>query len=184
MKIRQGCNPFLIAGDRYADAAALLTYRGNRYAACTDGKAMVLVPVESAPDDAFPEGAVIPASKALVGRYAQPFLVEDGRIRHASGATFPLPEIRYPSVLDILRDAENQTPEEGSDAFGIDAARLAALQKAMGADALDVRVYGKRSPIVVYPIYGEHTATDGPIGAIMPVAADAPARKGRKAVRS
>ena len=179
MKFDRQKDPAAVAAKestRYAiQGVAVVERQGGIYLAATDGRALTLV--RARPDDGddmgqmhqriYPAVAFAAARKAA-RRQPDASLTLNGAAfvdgADGSHSEFPRVDGTFPDVADILPKGVPATT------VCLDAEYLARIQRALGANGVEVRVHGNGVPLTIVPLYlnGEGT-DDGSIGVLMPI---------------
>lgn len=184
--------------DKSKDPAAVVAKEASRYAiqgvaaidrgadtflCATDGRALTLV--RAYPDDGddaqdgrriYPAAAFSAARKAARRRHEAALVLNgaayvDGA--DGSHAEYPKLDGTFPDVLSALPKGEPVATVK------LDAEYLARIQKALGADGVEVRVHGEGLPLSIVPIYLQGPGVqDGSLGILMPIGRGACAADG------
>jgi hypothetical protein len=172
-------------GSRYAVAGVAVIAKGeDTFLAATDGHALTFVRASlDADDDAQCEGRVYPAAAFTAARKAarrQPearvtlngaaYVVADGVRSAFEGSGVP-----FPDALGIV-------PKGGAvGILRLNAELLARIQRALGSDAVEIRVHAMAAdglevepslPVTIVPVYVGGGVDDGSRGYLMPVRGD------------
>ncbi len=158
---------------RYAiQGVAVVLRDGGAYLAATDGHALSLVRAHlddtDKPDGVYPVSAFTAARKAAKKK-AEAALQLNGcaRVDGDGAAT------EFAKVAGTFPDLAGVVPtDKPVRVLRLDAALLARMQKALGADGVAIELHDDdrdRVPFVVRPIYTEGGTDDGSFGAMMPI---------------
>jgi hypothetical protein len=173
-------------GSRYAVAGVAIVMRGeDAFLAATDGHALTFVRAFFDPDDdagcagrVYPAAAFTAARKAA-RRQAEARLTVNGTayvVADGMRSEFARAEVPFP-------DAEAIVPKGGPvGILRLNAELLARIQRALGADAVEIHVHGMAAdgrevdpclPLTIAPLYiGGGGEDDGSRGFLMPVRGD------------
>jgi len=160
---------------RYAiQGVAVIERDGDTFLAATDGRALTLVRAHAEDGDDAGSGRIYPVAAFAAARKAArrkadatvtlngaAFVAADGaRTEFAKvDGTFP----------DVHRIVPTSKPER---VLRLDAEYLARMQKALGADGVEIRMHDDdrdRMPLTIVPIYLGGGTDDGSLGLLMPI---------------
>ena len=158
---------------RYAiQGAAIVERDGGTFVAATDGRALTLVRAYPDEGDAahgiYPVAAFAAARKAAK-RKADATVRLNGTARvEADGAATDFAKVdgTFPDLRGVVPTGE---PER---VLRLNADYLARIQRALGADAVEIRMHDDnrdRMPLVIVPIYTDGGTDDGSFGVLMPI---------------
>jgi DNA polymerase III sliding clamp (beta) subunit (PCNA family) len=161
------------AGTRYAiNGVAIVQRDGGTYIAATDGRALTLVRAYTdegdAPHGIYPVAAFTAARKAA-RRRADATLAINGSARiEADGAATDYAKVdgTFPDLAGVVPTSK---PER---VLRLDAEYLARIQRALGADGVEIRMHDDdrdRMPLTIVPIYTTGGVNDGSFGVLMPI---------------
>jgi hypothetical protein len=169
MRFDRKKNPaaLVVEGSRYATSfVAPVIYRNGTYLSSTDGRALIMVSADVDADEdlprAIPAELIASARKGICAIGVKP----DGKVVALHNpAEYPQPEGRFPDVVGVIPSGKHERT------FSFDAALLAQVQKALGADSVTVEWHGDCLPMVIRPFYGKkNKATrDGSFAVQMPM---------------
>ena len=172
MRLDARLQPEIAAGKvdtRYQVGGVWFLKRGGRWFTCaTNGRMLLLCPVDSEDGDQLNAGKVYPpaafkAARKAAGKLSEAVIVCNGvaRVVTKEGTTEfqPLEDGRVPDVEGVIPTG----PAIGKAVFN--AEQLVALQRGMGADAIEIEYHGDDTPAIVRPAFG---GVDGCIGVVMP----------------
>ena len=153
-----GSQPYLESG--YLDA------EGSRLLA-TNGHIAVSIPVQVLPDDV--SGALSVASITALSKLGGDMAVSRSAVVLKDGRTFPRPAS---ASVDVISMVDKIIPRRTECSIGLDAALLAAIQKALGCDTLrlyfavsDAGALDPHKAVLVEPLSG---GVPDSVGVIMP----------------
>jgi len=158
---------------RYAiQGVAVVERDGGTFLAATDGRAMTLVrayPDEGDTPDGVYAVAAFAAARKASKRKIDACLTLNGSARvESDGAA-----TEFAKVAGTFPDLQGVVPTGKPErVLRLDAEYLARIQKALGADAVEVRMFDDdrdRMPLVIVPIYLDGGSGDGSFGVLMPI---------------
>ncbi len=154
------------------NGVAVVERDGGTFLAATDGRALTLVRCTMDDGDnargVYP-GAAFTAARKSARRKTEARVVLNGAAYvDADGAHTEFAKVdgTFPDVAGIVPKGE---PEH---VLRVDAAYLARMQKALGADGVEIRDHGDGRPLAIVPIYlagGSGGTDDGSLGVLMPI---------------
>jgi hypothetical protein len=177
MKFDKHKDPAALAAkdpSRYAiQGAAIVERDGGTFVAATDGRALTLIRATlddtDTPSGVYPVAAFAAARKAAK-RKPEATVGLNGSARvEADGAATEFAKVdgTFPDLQGVVPTGE---PER---VLRLNAEYLARIQKALGANAVEIRMHDDnrdRMPLVIVPIYSEGPGTDdGSFGVLMPI---------------
>lgn len=149
---------------------AVVEHDGGTFLAATDGKALTLVRchTDAHGDDArgiYPCQAFAAARKAARRKPYATVTLNGSAYVDGDGAhtEFTKVDATFPELRGIVLTGE---PEH---VLRLDAAYLARIQKALGADGVEIRDHGDGQPLTIVPIYLAGGTADGSLGVLMPI---------------
>jgi hypothetical protein len=164
--------PRLGGSDRYRNAGAALVKRGEcEFLAATDGRALTFVRAypddDDTPDGVYPSAAFTAARKAGYKKADASLTLNGSAHVAADGAV-----TEFTKVEGLFPDVNAVVPTGAYRSISVNAEYLAKVQKALGADAIEVQVYDEagKVPLVIKPIYLHGGRDDGSFGVVMPIA--------------
>jgi hypothetical protein len=160
------------APSRYAihNGVTIVEHDGGTFIAATDGRALTLI--RATLDDTDTPNGVYPVAAFAAARKAANHMPKatvglNGSARvEADGAATEFAKVdgRFPDVLSVVPTGE---PKQVLRLHGD---RLARIQKALGANAVEIHIHGRDMPWVIVPIYTEGPGTDdGSFGVLSPI---------------
>lgn len=181
MKLHRNGKPWLCAAKeagRYGtEHPFLITLRdGTRAIAATDGRRLVLLPVECEEGDVdgvVTRDALAAAVKAVPNGGRAPEVRCNGGLEVLFGPTFPRPELDGRSFPDVESVVPMGEPEYR---ITFNARYLAEVAQAMGTDSVTVELHGADAPMIVLPDPGVNDAkpVPGARGLLMPIGPEKP----------
>jgi DNA polymerase III sliding clamp (beta) subunit (PCNA family) len=164
--------------NRYAIIGVSTVKRGeDTYLAATDGHMLSMIRCQPEEGDNTPGGIYPPAAFAAARKAARKGADASLRLNGSaivrtadSTAEFPAIDMRFPDVLGVIPSG---VP---SRVLYLDASKLATIQKALGADAVEVEMRdvpdhpNDTLPLVIRPIYTDGGCSDRSFAVLMPLA--------------
>jgi DNA polymerase III sliding clamp (beta) subunit (PCNA family) len=158
---------------RYAIQGVAVVHRdGGAFLAATDGRALTLVRATlddtDTPNGVYPVAAFAAARKGATRKPdATVSLNGTARVETDGAATdFAKVDGTFPDLQGVVPTGE---PER---VLRLNADYLARIQRALGADAVEIRMHDDnrdRLPLVIVPIYTDGGTDDGSFGVLMPI---------------
>jgi hypothetical protein len=162
---------------RYAiQGVAIVERDGGTFLVATDGRALTLVRCH--PDDGDDMSAIlgqgrIYAAAAFNAARKAARRKPDARLTLNGAAWVDAADgshVEFPRVEGTFPDVACAIPKgEPAHVVRLDAEYLATIQRALGADGVEVRVHGDGEPLTIGPIYMHGGVADGSIGILMPI---------------
>ncbi len=164
---------------RYAIAGvAVVTRQGQTFLAATDGRALTFVRCHAddgeAPSGVYPSAAFAAARKAARRKPDATVTLNGAACVDADGTRTEFAKVdgRFPEVADIV------PVSEPVHVVRLNAEFLARIQRALGANGVEIRVHDADTshgvPLTILPIYTDGPGVpDGSLGVLMPIGGDA-----------
>lgn len=159
---------------RYSVAGvAVVTRGGQTFLAATDGRALTFV--RGYPDDGeqpsgvYPSAAFAAARKAAKRKADATVALNGAACVDADGTRteFAKVDATFPDVTGVVPAGEPV------HVVRLNAEFLARIQRALGANGVEVRVHGDGLPLTILPIYADGPGVpDGSLGVLMPIGGD------------
>jgi hypothetical protein len=149
---------------------------GSRMIA-TDGRILVVVPVETTPDDVSGYVSADALKASRKGKQVESVIRCNGALETWDGASYPRPDLgTYPNVDQVMPKNE-ATHGKRKIRFSVDAALLSRLADAMGTDGVTLEFLADESdgsvsdPLMVTPrsTSDRKCATIDALGVLMPM---------------
>ena len=158
---------------RYAIQGVAVVHRdGGAFLAATNGRALTLIRATlddtDKPDGVYPVAAFAAARKASKRKPDATVGLNGSAAVEAEGA-----RTEYAKVDGTFPDLQGVVPTgEPERVLRLNADYLARIQKALGANAVEIRMHDDnrdRMPLVIVPIYTDGGTDDGSFGVLMPI---------------
>ena len=158
---------------RYAIQGVAVVHRdGGAFLAATDGRALTLIRAtlddNDKPDGVYPVAAFAAARKASKRKPDATVGLNGSAAVEADGS-----RTEYAKVDGTFPDLQGVVPTgEPERVLRLNADYLARIQRALGADGVEIRMHDDnrdRMPLVIVPIYTQGGTADGSFGVLMPI---------------